>query len=89
MILCISGSLNVHGCSMNEDKREEIGRLFEKRLDVLALSETKMKGKGETVFVNVCGRRLGVKRGRAKEGVTLLVSPEVQNNMIEWKEVSS
>ncbi len=45
------GSLNVRGCSMNEDKREEIGRLFERRLDVLALSETKMKGKGEYIYM--------------------------------------
>ncbi len=43
-----TGSLNLRGCSTNEDKREEIGRLFERRLDVLALSEMKMKGKGET-----------------------------------------
>ncbi len=56
-------------------KEEEIGRLFERRLDVLALSETKMKGKGETEFGNVSGRGSGVKRGRAKEGVALLVSP--------------
>ena len=32
--------LNVRGCSTNEDKRCEIGSLFEDRkLDVLALSE--------------------------------------------------
>ncbi len=74
---------------MNEDKREEIGRLFERRLDVLALSETKMKGKGETEFGSVGGRRPGVNRERAKERVALLVSPEVQNGGIEWKEVSS
>ncbi len=80
----------MRGCSTNEDKREEIGRLFERRrLDVLALSETKMKGKGETEFRNVSGRRSGVKRGRAREGVALLVSPEAQNSVIEWKEVSS
>ncbi len=35
------------------------------------------------------GRRSDVNRGRAKEGMAFLVSPEVQNGMIEWKEVSS
>ena len=73
------GSLNVHGCSTDEDKREVIGRMFERRrMDVLALSETKLRGKGETEFGSVSGRKSGVVRGRAREGVTLLVSSEVQ-----------
>ena len=86
----VIGSLNVRGCSTSEAKREEIGRMFVRRkLDVLALSETKMKGKGEIEFGSVSGRRSGVGRGRAREGVALLVSPDVQNGVMEWKEVSS
>ncbi len=83
------GSLNVRGCSTN-DKREEIGWLFERRRqDVTALSETKMKGKGETEFGSVGERTTGVNRRRAKDGVALLVSPEVQHGVREWKEVTS
>ena len=80
------GSLNVRGCSTNEVKREMIGRMFVKRkLDVLALSETKMRGKGEVEFGSVYGRRSGISRGRAREGVALLVSTEVRRKVIEWK----
>ena len=36
-------------------------RLFESRgMDVLALSETKMKGRGEVAFGNVIGRKSGI-----------------------------
>ena len=43
-------------------------------MDVLALCETKMKGKGEVAFGEVTGRVSGVERGRAREGVALLLS---------------
>ena len=43
-------------------------------MDVLALCETKMKGKGEVAFGEVTGRVSGVERGRAREGVVLLLS---------------
>ena len=36
--------------------------------DVCALSETKLKGKGEVMFVEVVGRVSGLARGRAREG---------------------
>ena len=85
----VLGSLNVRGCSTDEDKREVIGRMFERRrMDVLALSETKLRGKGEIEFGSVSGRKSGVVRGRAREGVALLVSPEVQRGVIEWRELS-
>ena len=68
----------MRGCSTNEDKRCEIGSVFEERkLDVLALSETKMKGKDESVFGAVKGRISGVMNGRAREGVGLLLSERV------------
>ena len=59
----------MRGCGV-VGKMEEIGRLFESRnLDVLALSETKLKGKGEVMFGGVKGRKSGVnERVRAKEG---------------------
>ena len=43
-----------------------------RRMNVLALCETKMKGKGEVAFGEVTGRVSGVERGRAREGVALL-----------------
>ena len=71
-----------------EEKREEIGNMFRKRkLGVLALCETKMRGRGE-VFGGVEGRHSGV-NGRAKEGVAILLSEEVKGRVTEWGEVSS
>ena len=84
------GSLNVRGCSTNVGKRCEIGDLFVRRkMDVLALCETKMKGKGEVQFGGVNGRVSGVQNGRAREGVAILMSEWLQKNVIEWKEESS
>ena len=84
------GSLNVHGCSTIESKRCKIGCMFGRRgMDVLALCETKMKGKGEAAFGEVTGRVSGVERGRAREGVALVLSEWMVNKVVEWKEVSS
>ena len=84
------GSLNVRGCSSIESKRSEIGCMFGRRgMDVLGLCETKMKGKGEVAFGEVTGRVSGVERGRAREGVALLLSEWMGNKVVEWKEVSS
>ena len=58
-------------------------------MDVLALCETKMKGKGEVAFGEVTGRVSGVERGRARESVALLLSEWMVNKVVEWKEVSS
>ena len=86
----VVGSLNVRGCSSIESKRSEIGCMFGRRgMDVLALCETKMKGKGEVAFGEVTGRVSGVERGRAREGVALLLSEWMGNKVVEWKEVSS
>ena len=64
--------------------------MFQKvRMDVLALSETKMKGKGETAFGEVTGRVSGVERGRAREGVALVLSEWMLSKVVEWKEESS
>jgi len=86
----ILGSLNVRGCGTIESKREEIGRMFDRRrIDVLALSETKMKGKCEVMFGGVVGRMSGIEGGRAREGVGLLLSDRVKQCVIEWKEVNA
>lgn len=82
------GSLNVRGCSTSMSKRSEIGSMFESRkMDVLALSETKVKGKGECVFGGVIGRVSGVEGGRAREGVGIIVREELKQYVVEWKEV--
>ena len=84
------GCLNVSGCSTIESKRCEIGCMFGRRgMDVLALCETKMKGKGEVAFGEVTGRVSGVERGRAREGVALLLSEWMVNKVVECKEVFS
>ena len=52
-----------------------------RKLGILALSETKMKGQGECDFGGVGGRYTGVDvNERAREGVAILVSEEVK----EW-----
>ena len=86
----VLGCINVRGCSTIESKRCEIGSMFVKRkMDVLALCETKMKGKGEAEFGEVTGRISGVERGRAREGVALLLSERMVKKVVAWKEVSS
>ena len=81
--------LNVQGCN-DPAKRECVGRLFEERgLDVLVLSETKLRGRGERAFGSAMGRVSGVSSGRAKEGVCIIVREEWKRCVSEWKEVSS
>ena len=47
----------MRGCSTLEGKRCEIGDMFGKRkMSVLALCETKIKGKGEVAFGEVYGQ---------------------------------
>ena len=55
------GAFNVPGCSTNEVKKGEIGKMFlRRRFDMCALSETKLKGKGEVMFGEVVCRVSGV-----------------------------
>ena len=69
----------MRGCSTNEAKKGEIGKMFlRRRFDVCALSETKLKGKGEVV-----GRVSGVAVGRAREGVALLLSGRLMRCVVE------
>ena len=54
-----------------------------------ALSETKLKGKGEVMFGEVMGRVSIIAGGRAREGVALLLSGWLMRCEVEWKKVSS
>ena len=55
---------------MNEVKKGEIGKMFLRpRFDVCALSETKLKGKGEVMLGEVVGRVSGGVVGRTREVV--------------------
>ena len=70
----------MRGCSTIESKSCEIGCMLGRRgMDVLALCETKMKGKGEVTFGEETDGAFGVKRGRAREGVALLLSEWMVN----------
>ena len=81
--------LNVQGCN-DPAKRECVERLFkERKLDVLVLSETKLKGKWEWNLCNVVGRVSGVSSGRAKERVCIIVGEAWKGCARERKEVSS
>ena len=59
-----------------------------RRFDVCALSETKLKGRGEVMFEEVVGRVSGVAEGRAREGVALLLREWLLRCLVEWREVS-
>ena len=88
--ILVVGALNVRGCSTSVSKRCEIGDMFQRRkMDVLALSETKLKGKGEVAFGGVKGRVSAVRGGRAREGVALVLNEWMLSKVVEWKEVSS
>ena len=60
-----------------------------RRFDVCALSETKLKGKGEVMFGEAVGRVSGIAVFRASEGVALLLSGRLMRCVVEWKEVPS
>ena len=80
------GVFNVGGCSTNEAKKGEIGKMFlRRRFDVCALSETKLKGKSEVMFGEVVGRMSGVAVGRAREGVSLLLGGRLMRCVVDWE----
>ena len=58
----------MRGCSTCETKRCEIGSVMvERKLNVLALSKTKVGGKGECNFGSVVGRVSRLVNRRARE----------------------
>ena len=84
------GCLNVRGCNLHE-KRCEIGDIMRDRdLDVLALSETKLKGRGEENFGTFKGVKSGVsERLRAREGVAIVLKDDLWRAVKEIKEVNA
>ena len=55
----------MRGCSTNEAKKGEIGKMFlRRRFDVCALSETKLKGEGDVMFGEVVGRASECQSGK-------------------------
>ena len=84
------GVLNVRGCGA-EEKRCMIVDMFEERkMDVLALCETKVKGQGVREWE---GQRVIVsgvaERCRAREGVAIMVSGRLWGRVKEYKCVGS
>src|ERR1700755_1264346 len=71
------GTLNVRGVN-KEEKREEVGVVMDqRRLDILALTETKLKGEGDLAFGKYKGMYAGVnERVRAREGVAIVMRDE-------------
>ena len=63
--------------------------MIERKLNVLALSETKVKRKGERIFGSVVGRVSGVVDGHAREEVVLLLSKQVLEGAVDYREVSA
>ena len=58
------GGFNVRGCNTNEVKKGETGKRFlRRRLDVCALSETKLKWRGEVMFGEVVDRYRAWRQG--------------------------
>ena len=71
----------MRGCHTNEVKNGEMGKIFLRRkLDASALSETKLKGRGEVV-----GRVSGMVGGKAREGVAISPSELLLRCVVEWK----
>ena len=63
------------GCTKNSEENSEICKMFLRRkLYVCALMQINLKGKCEGMFHELLGRVPDVGGGRAREGVTLLLS---------------
>ena len=84
------GTLNVRGCGMDEKKCMIADMFKERKMDVLVLNETKVKGKRETEWE---GERVVVsgvdERCRAREGVAVMIKRKLWGKVSEYKCVSS
>ena len=68
------GCLNVPGCGADEKKCMIVDMFKERKMDVLALSETKVKGEGERECEGEREIVSGVTdRCRAREGVAVVI----------------
>ena len=81
------GTLNVR--SVNEKEDQVIKCVNDYKLDILGVSEIKKKGCGEEMWGDSMFIWSGVKEGRAREGVGIVVSKEMQACMKGYKCVSS
>ena len=83
-------TLNVCGCNVDEKKCMIVDMFRERKLDVLVLSETKVKGigerewEGERVIVSGVSERV-----RAREGVAVLIKGRLWGSVTEYRCVSS
>ena len=77
MIVLRVAGFNIRGVN-DVGKREEVGTMCrERNIDILALTETKLKGRGEKKFGDFTGMYSGVnERVRAREGVAILMKDE-------------
>ena len=83
-------TLNVRGCN-SDCKKDLIGKMFrEKGLDILALSETKLRSTKDNVvmFGDVEARISGINTGHASQGVAILVTEKLNKFITEWKGIS-
>ena len=86
----IVGTLNVRGCGTDEKKCMIADMFKERKMDVVVLSETKVKGKGECEWE---GERVIVsgvnERCRAREGVAVMIKRRLWGSVSEYKCVNS
>ena len=80
----------MRGCGMDEKKCMIVDIFKNRKMDILALSETKVKGsglrewEGQKVIVSGVSERC-----RAKEGVGIMLSGQMWSRMLDYKCVSS
>ena len=91
MGLCLTvGTLNVRGCSIDVKKCMIADMFKERKMDVAVLTETKVKGKGESEWE---GERVVIsgvdERCRAREGVAIMIKRRLWGSVSEFKCVSS
>ena len=72
------------------EKREEVVDIFKKeKFELLALTETKLKGKGEVSWSGVNGIISGVQMERGREGVSVLFNDVWHSTAVKSGYVSS
>ena len=81
------GTLNVRSLNGKESQVYECARKY--RMDVLGLSEVKMKGEGMEKWGEYTYMWSGVRRGRAREGVGVIVSDRIMELVRGYEWVSS
>jgi hypothetical protein len=65
---CIVACMNVHVCGQVEKQNMIVRMIIDKKLDISALSETKMKGSGEFRMGSIRDVKAGVGEMQGKRG---------------------